>query len=105
MLPRFYLCSGSVTHVALGVLWTQCTRVGCYWEGWVHSTRCGGSFSMHNSWPVAPEARGVAGRDMVDCACGEVMGGAPRASNQTKFEVSVAHTRRRCPSGSAATKV
>ena len=50
-------------------------------------------------------ARGVAGRDMVDCACGEVAGGAPRVSSQTKLEVSVAHTRRRCPSGSVATKV
>lgn len=105
MLPRAYLCSGSLTHVALGVLWAQCTRVGCHWEGWVHSTRCGGSCSMHNPWPVAPEARGVAGRGMADCACGEVTGRVPRVSSQTKLEVSVAHTRRRCPSGSVATKV
>lgn len=34
-----------------------------------------------------------------------VTGSAPRALNQTKVEVSVAHTRRRCPSGSVATKV
>ena len=34
-----------------------------------------------------------------------VTGSAPKASNQTKLEVSVAHTRRRCPSGSVATKV
>ena len=34
-----------------------------------------------------------------------VTGRAPRVSSQTKLEVSVAHTRRRCPSGSVATKV
>ena len=34
-----------------------------------------------------------------------VTGRVPRVSSQTKLEVSVAHTRRRCPSGSVATKV
>ena len=74
-------------------------------ERWVYSVGCGGSCSTHNPRPVPPEARGVAGRDMVDRSCGEVTGSAPRTLNQTKLEVSVAHTRRRCPSGSAATKV
>ena len=71
--------------------------------GALHEVR--GFMQCAQPWPVAPEARGVAGRDMVDCACGEVTGSVPRVSSQTKLEVSVAHTRRRCPSGSVATKV
>ena len=40
-------------------------------EGWVYSVGCGGSCSTHNPRPVPPEARGVAGRDVADCARGE----------------------------------
>ena len=43
-------------------------------EGWVYSVGCGGSCSTHNLWPVLPEARGVAGRDVTDCAGVEVVG-------------------------------
>ena len=39
-------------------------------EGWVYSVGCGGSCSTHNPRPVPPEARGVAGRDVADCARG-----------------------------------
>ena len=43
-------------------------------EGWVYSVGCGGSCSTHNPRPVLPEARGVAGRDVTDCAGVEVAG-------------------------------
>ena len=45
-------------------------------EGWVYSAGCGGSCSTHNPRPVPPEARGVAGRDVADCARGEGGGSA-----------------------------
>ena len=48
-------------------------------EGWVYSVGCGGSCSTHNPRPVPPEARGVAGRDVADCARGE--GGGSAASS------------------------
>ena len=48
-------------------------------EGWVYSVGCGGSCSTHNPRPVPPEARGVAGRDVADCARGR--GGGSAASS------------------------
>ena len=48
-------------------------------EGWVYSVGCGGSCSTHNPRSVPPEARGVAGRDVADCARGE--GGGSAASS------------------------
>lgn len=43
-------------------------------KGWVYFAGCGGSRSTHNPRPVLPEARGVAGRDVSDCAGVEVAG-------------------------------
>ena len=40
-------------------------------EGWVYSVGCGGSCTTHDPRPVPPEARGVAGRDVADCARGQ----------------------------------
>ena len=51
-------------------------------EGWVYSVGCGGSCSTHNPRPVPPEARGVAGRDLADCARG---GGAGSAASSAPW--------------------
>ena len=52
-------------------------------EGWVYSVGCGGSCSTHNPRPVPPEARGVAGRDVADCARG--VGGGLRRRRSPGF--------------------
>ena len=51
-------------------------------EGWVYSVGCGGSCSTHNPWPIPPEDRGVAGREVADCARG---GGAGSAASSAPW--------------------
>lgn len=51
-------------------------------EGWVYSVGCGGLCSTHNPQPVPPEDRGVAGRDVADCARG---GGAGSAASSAPW--------------------